>query len=83
MCTFLKQLLLFNNHIRTLPCELGSLHLLEMLGIEGNPLSPDLKKEIMEKGTRHLIAYLREQSPGKSLPPPRLTSPVSPPGVLS
>ncbi|KAL1910552.1 Glucose-repressible alcohol dehydrogenase transcriptional effector [Sporothrix stenoceras] len=63
MCTFLKQLLLFNNNIRTLPCEIGSLHMLETLGIEGNPLDPELKKEIMEKGTKSLITYLREQSP--------------------
>ncbi len=70
MCTFLKQLLLFNNNIRTLPCEIGSLHMLEMLGIEGNPLDPELKKEIMEKGTKSLITYLREQHPSKlpSLP---------------
>ncbi|EFX00204.1 transcriptional effector [Grosmannia clavigera kw1407] len=67
MCTFLKQLLLFNNNIRTLPYELGSLHMLEMLGIEGNPLDPELKKEIIEKGTKSLIVYLREQPP---IPPP-------------
>ena len=66
MCTFLKQLLLFNNNIRTLPCELGSLHHLEMLGIEGNPLNLEMKKEIMEKGTKSLVTFLREQSPGKS-----------------
>lgn len=65
MCTFLKQLLLFNNNIRTLPCEIGSLHMLETLGIEGNPLDPELKKEIMEKGTKSLITYLREQPPSK------------------
>lgn len=64
MCTFLKQLLLFNNHIRTLPCELGSLHHLEMLGIEGNPLNHEMKREIIERGTKSLITYLREQSPG-------------------
>jgi len=66
MCTFLRQLLLFNNNIRSLPCELGSLHHLEMLGIEGNPLNMEMKKEIMEKGTKSLITYLREQSPGTS-----------------
>ncbi|CAK7265570.1 Glucose-repressible alcohol dehydrogenase transcriptional effector [Sporothrix epigloea] len=67
MCTFLKQLLLFNNNIRTLPCEIGSLHMLETLGIEGNPLDPELKKEIMDKGTKSLITYLRELRP---IPPP-------------
>jgi CCR4-NOT transcription complex subunit 6 len=67
MCTFLKKLMLFNNNIRTLPCEIGSLHMLEVLGIEGNPLEPEYKKEIMEKGSKALINLLKEQSP---IPPP-------------
>jgi CCR4-NOT transcription complex subunit 6 len=66
MCTFLKQLLLFNNNIQELPFELGSLHLLETLGIEGNPLEPGAKQEIMEKGTKSLITALREGAPSKS-----------------
>ena len=80
MCTFLRQLLLFNNNIRTLPCELGSLHHLEMLGIEGNPLNMELKKEIMERGTKSLIVYLREQSPGKpsAVVPTRPRAPLTP-----
>ena len=65
MCTFLKQLLVFNNQIQELPYELGSLHLLEVLGIEGNPLEPGLKQEIMEKGTKSLILALREGTPSK------------------
>jgi CCR4-NOT transcription complex subunit 6 len=68
MCTYLKNLLLFNNQIHTLPNELGSLHLLEMLGVEGNPLNSDIKHEIMEKGTKSLINYLKENAPCK-LPP--------------
>ncbi|ROT39882.1 glucose-repressible alcohol dehydrogenase transcriptional effector [Sodiomyces alkalinus F11] len=71
MCTYLKELLLFNNNIRTLPYELGSLHLLEQLGIEGNPLSPDLKQEIVERGTKSLINLLKEQSPVPPPPAPR------------
>lgn len=67
MCTYLKELLLFNNAIRTLPFELGSLHLLEQLGIEGNPLGHDIKQEIMDKGTKSLINWLKEQAP---IPPP-------------
>ncbi|KAH7152827.1 Endonuclease/exonuclease/phosphatase [Dactylonectria macrodidyma] len=63
MCTYLKQLLLFNNNIQELPFELGSLHLLEMLGIEGNPLEPAVKQEIMEKGTKSMINALREGAP--------------------
>lgn len=64
MCTYLKQLLLFNNNISELPYELGSLHMLDMLGIEGNPLDGGMKQEIMDKGTRSLINALRESAPG-------------------
>lgn len=65
MCTNLKQLLLFDNHIQDLPYELGSLYLLEILGIEGNPLNPTMKEEIMERGTKSLVNLLREKAPGK------------------
>ena len=69
MCTYLKQLLLFNNRLRTLPYELGSLHQLETLGIEGNMhFSPELRQEIMEKGTKSVITYLREHAPGVYFP---------------
>lgn len=66
MCTYLKHLLLFNNNIQELPFELGSLHLLEMLGIEGNPLDPNVKQEIMEKGTKNLVNALRENAPSRT-----------------
>lgn len=66
MCTYLKQLLLFSNNITELPYELGSLHLLEMLGIEGNPLEAGVKTEIVEKGTKSLINALRESAPRES-----------------
>ena len=65
MCTFLKQLLLFNNNIQELPFELGSLHLLELLGIEGNPLEPGVKQEIIDRGTKSLVNALREGAPSK------------------
>lgn len=65
MCTYLKQLLLFNNNIQELPYELGTLHLLEVLGIEGNPLEPSLKQEIMDKGTKSLVTAFKENAPGK------------------
>ncbi|KAJ6781889.1 hypothetical protein PWT90_08558 [Aphanocladium album] len=71
MCTFLKQLLLFNNNIQELPFELGSLHALDVLGIEGNPLEPGLKQEIMEKGTKSLINAFRENAPVPPEPEPR------------
>ena len=68
MCTYLKQLLLFNNNIQELPYELGTLHLLEVLGIEGNPLEPSLKQEIMDKGTKSLVTAFKENAPGKWMP---------------
>jgi CCR4-NOT transcription complex subunit 6 len=65
MCVYLKNLLLFDNQLTTLPNELGSLHQLDMLGIEGNRnLDPDIKTEIMERGTKSLIHQLRENAPG-------------------
>ncbi|EKD21095.1 putative Glucose-repressible alcohol dehydrogenase transcriptional effector [Drepanopeziza brunnea f. sp. 'multigermtubi' MB_m1] len=63
MCVFLENLLVFDNSIQTLPNELGSLFHLEMLGIEGNPLAPELKQEIMERGTKSLITLLQNQAP--------------------
>lgn len=69
MCTYLKQLLLFQNNIQQLPFELGSLHQLEVLGIEGNPLEPEVKQEIMEKGTKSLVNALREGAPSKIIRP--------------
>lgn len=67
MCTNLKTLLLFDNQIQTLPHELGFLYHLEMLGIDGNPLAPALKQEIMERGTKSLVSKLLDQAPGKYL----------------
>ena len=66
MCVYLKKLLLFDNQLTTLPNELGSLYQLEMLGIEGNRnLDPEIRAEIMEKGTKALVHQLRESAPGK------------------
>ncbi|AEO63185.1 uncharacterized protein THITE_2108092 [Thermothielavioides terrestris NRRL 8126] len=63
MCTNLKSLYLFNNQIRDLPSEVGSLYLLEMLGIEGNPLDPSLKQEIMGGDTKSLVNRLLLKAP--------------------
>ncbi|RDL41112.1 DNase I-like protein [Venustampulla echinocandica] len=71
MCVRLKSLLVFNNSIQSLPNELGALHQLEMLGIEGNPIPPGVKQEIMERGTKSLIRQLREDTPVPMPPPPR------------
>ena len=65
MLVNMKQLLLFDNKINTLPYEMGSMFQLEMLGIEGNPLQEDLKQEIMQNGTKALITHLRENAPGE------------------
>ncbi|PSR83349.1 Endonuclease/exonuclease/phosphatase [Coniella lustricola] len=71
MCTSLKQLFLFDNQIQTLPYEMGSLFNLDVLGIEGNPLDAELKQELMEKGTKSLISFLREQAKVPLPPNPR------------
>ena len=65
MLTNLQELLLFDNHIQTLPSELGFLYNLETLGIQGNPLDEDLKAKMMHEGTKELIVYLRESMLGK------------------
>ena len=71
MITSLKELYLFDNHILTLPFELGTLHQLQTLGIEGNPIAPDLKEIVQREGTSALIAYLRNSAPVPDPPPPR------------
>jgi CCR4-NOT transcription complex subunit 6 len=38
---------------------------LDILGIEGNPLDPNMRQVIMEQGTKELIKRLREEAPGK------------------
>ncbi|KAK4211041.1 Endonuclease/exonuclease/phosphatase [Rhypophila decipiens] len=68
MCTDLKTLLVFNNRITSLPTELGFLYHLEMLGIEGNPLNPGIKQELMERGTKSLVSKLLEQAPISNAP---------------
>ena len=62
MCTYLKTLLLFSNRLRDLPSELGTLHLLDTLGIEGNnDFDQQLKSELIEYGTRHVVCALRDK----------------------
>jgi CCR4-NOT transcription complex subunit 6 len=71
MCTQLKELYLFDNHISTLPPELGSLHQLQTIGIEGNPLEPSLKSIVQKDGTPALVSYLRDSCPVPAPPPER------------
>ncbi|OTB00414.1 hypothetical protein M426DRAFT_15458 [Hypoxylon sp. CI-4A] len=72
MCTSLRHLLLYNNLIQTIPSELGALHLLELLGIQGNPLDHDQKQKLVEEGTKALMAHLKEQAPVPIPPNPRI-----------
>lgn len=71
MLTLLRELYLFDNHITTLPHELGSLHQLEMLGLEGNPLDGTLRNTLQKDGTSSLISYLRDSCPVPPPPPER------------
>lgn len=64
MLSNLKRLLLFDNHLETLPFEMGYLWRLEFLGVEGNPLSDELKNIVAEGGPKSLIRYMREQADG-------------------
>ncbi|ORZ01798.1 Endonuclease/exonuclease/phosphatase [Syncephalastrum racemosum] len=66
----LKELLLFDNNIATLPNELGTLFQLEMLGLEGNPLQPDIKSILSRDGPSAVIYSLRENAP-VGMPPPQ------------
>ena len=66
MLVNLRSLLVFDNSLHTLPFEIGYLHQLEILGIEGNPLTDDLKAEIVQNGTRSLVNHLKENTEGKA-----------------
>ncbi|KAI5123887.1 hypothetical protein M0805_005704 [Coniferiporia weirii] len=72
MLTNLKELYLFDNHLVTLPYELGTLHQLRTIGIEGNPLSPDMKEIVQRDGSPALIAFLKNSAPPPEAPPPRM-----------
>ena len=69
MLTNLKELLLFDNKLMGLPSELGSLHKLQILGVEGNSgLDEDIMNIIREQGTVALITHFREGAPGPEPP---------------
>lgn len=56
-----------NNHIRTLPYELGKLFQLQILGLAGNPLSKECMKLYSEaNGTQKLLTYLLDSLQGKN-----------------
>ncbi|CAO3644494.1 unnamed protein product [Mucor hiemalis] len=70
LLTNLRELLLFDNNIVSLPTEFGNLYQLETLGLEGNPIHADLKNILIKEGTQALIISLRENAP-VGLPPPQ------------
>lgn len=72
MLTQLKEFYLYDNHLNTIPSQFGSLHHLQTLGVEGNPLDPMLKAMVQKDGTQSLISYLRDNCPVDTGPPPRL-----------
>lgn len=71
MLTMLKEFYLFDNLLTTIPLELGTLHQLLTLGIEGNPIEPSIKEVVQKDGTPALIAYLRDSCPALPSPPAR------------
>jgi len=71
MLTQLKELYLFDNNLTTIPPQFGTLHQLQTLGIEGNPLDPNLKTIVQKDGTPALISYLRDNCPVDNDPPER------------
>lgn len=85
MLTNLKKLLLFENRLHDLPFEIGYLYQLEMLGLEGNPMRPELMERLAEHGTYELVRCLREEAPSKCIavhthaqPTDRNTVPAAP-----
>lgn len=71
LCFNLRYLFLFDNNIKTLPYSFGNMIELLFIGIEGNPLEPSIANLIAEKGTKELIATLRDQTTVKRTPKPR------------
>lgn len=71
MLTQLKELYLFDNNLTSIPPQFGTLHQLQTLGVEGNPLDPNLKTIVQKDGTPTLISYLRDNCPVDDEPPER------------
>jgi len=65
---FLRELLLNQNFLRVLPYELGKLFQLQVLGLQGNPLSKDvmaLYGNGEPAGTNKLLTYMLDNLQGK------------------
>ncbi|KAF9050210.1 Endonuclease/exonuclease/phosphatase [Panaeolus papilionaceus] len=71
LLTQLKEFYIFDNNLVTLPNELGNMHQLQTLGVEGNPLSQQLKSMVQKEGTAALVRYLRDTAGPGITPPPR------------
>ncbi|CAI9744046.1 Hypothetical predicted protein [Octopus vulgaris] len=74
----MRQLLLNNNFLRNLPFELGKLFQLQTLGLQGNPLSPDILNRYNEpNGTQKLLSYMLDHlALNVTQPPQRQWIPV-------
>ncbi|XP_064458333.1 CCR4-NOT transcription complex subunit 6-like isoform X3 [Ornithodoros turicata] len=68
----LRELLLSHNCLRVLPYEIGKLFRLHVLGLKGNPLSPEILSVYSEpNGTSKLLAYLLDNLAVTSSHPPQ------------
>lgn len=78
MLTQLKELYLFDNNLTSIPPQFGTLHQLQTIGVEGNPLDPNLKGIVQKDGTHAFICYLRDNCPVENLPERLWTDLISP-----
>lgn len=63
-----RELHLHNNYLRVLPYDLGKLFHLQLLGLQGNPLSKEMLSIYNDNnGTAKLLTYLLDNLQGKSL----------------
>lgn len=63
-----RELHLHNNYLRVLPYELGKLFHLQMLGLQGNPLSKEMLSIYNDNnGTAKLLSYMLDNLQGKCL----------------
>ncbi|CAI2350728.1 unnamed protein product [Caenorhabditis sp. 36 PRJEB53466] len=67
----LCHLYLNNNQLRVLPYELGKLFRVQTLGLQGNPLSPEISKIYHEAGgAQKILQFLLDHLTINTLPPP-------------
>lgn len=59
----LRELILRNNKLQYIPNGLAKMPSLKLLGVEGNPLKVP-PKEIVKKGTKEILGYLKDLSEG-------------------